>query len=317
MSFQVLGTGSYVPSKVVTNQDLTAFLDTSDEWIASRTGIRQRHISVNETASDMAIEAAKRALKYAGVSPKELDLILCATVSGEYICPSMGCIVQAGIGAKCPAMDISAACSAFLYLLETANGFFAIGYKKILVIGTEQMSRIVDWKDRSTAVIFGDGAGALLLGEGDNFLASCLHAEGDTKTLAVPTRNYNSPWFQGEEKKPAVLMEGQGTFKYAVTAMTKNIVQLLEETGLSEEDVSWVVPHQANKRIIDAAARRFKKIPPERFVCNIDRFGNTCSASIPIALDEMARSERLRKGDLVALTAFGGGLSDGAVLLRW
>jgi 3-oxoacyl-[acyl-carrier-protein] synthase-3 len=317
MSFQVLGTGSYLPQKVVTNQELTSFLDTSDEWIESRTGIRERHVCVSETTSDLAIEAAKRALKASGVSPKELDLILCATVSGEYICPSMACIVQGAIGAKCPAMDINSACSAFLYLLQTANGFFAIGYEKILVIGTEQMSRVLDWKDRSTAVIFGDGAGALVLGKGENFLGCCLHAEGDKETLALATRCYNSPWFMGEEKKPAVTMEGQGTFKFAVNAMVKDITQLLEEQGLTEEDVDWVVPHQANRRIIDAAARRFKKIPQEKFICNIQRYGNTSSASIPIALDEMAREGRLRKGELVALAAFGGGLSDGAVLLRW
>ena len=317
MSFQVLGSGSYLPPKVVTNQDLTGFLDTSDEWIASRTGIRERHICVTETASDLAIEAAKRALEDGKVSPKELDLILCATVSGEYICPSMACIVQAAIGASCPAMDINAACSAFLYLLETANGFFALGYRKILVIGTEQMSRILDWKDRGTAVLFGDGAGALVLGEGNNLLGTCLHASGDKETLAVATRNYNSPWFLGEEGKPAVSMKGQGTFKFAVNAMVKDIARLLEKAGLREEEVSWVVPHQANRRIIEAAARRLKGIPGERFVCNIDRYGNTSSASIPIALDEMARSKRLRHGDIVALAAFGGGLSDGAVLLRW
>ncbi|MCD8143827.1 MAG: ketoacyl-ACP synthase III [Oscillospiraceae bacterium] len=317
MSFNVLGSGSYVPPKIVTNEELSRQMDTSDEWIASRTGIRQRHICTTETASDLAIEAAKRALESANTDPKELDLILCATVSGEVICPSLTCLVQAGIGATCPAMDINAACSAFLYMLATANGFFCAGMEKILVVGTEQMSRVLDWTDRSTAVLFGDGAGALVLGKGENFLGYYLHAQGDKDILYIPTQNYNSPWCQRENEKPAVSMKGQGTFRYAVNAMVRDIRQLLEEKGIREEELDWVIPHQANRRIIDAAARRFPNIPNERFYCNIDRYGNTSSASIPMALDELARSGQLKRGDLVALAAFGGGLSDGAVLLRW
>ncbi len=317
MSFKVLGSGSYVPPLVVTNDDLSKRMDTSDEWITSRTGIRQRHICTTETASDLGIEAAKRALEDAHMDPSELDMILCATVSGEVICPSMACLIQVGIGATCPAMDINAACSAFLYLLVMANGMMSTGMKKILVVGTEQMSRILDWEDRATCVLFGDGAGALVLGQGEDFLGYYLHAEGNRDILYLPCDNYNSTWCEWENEKPVVSMKGEGTFRYAVNSLAKDIRIVLEANGLKEEDLDWVVPHQANKRIIDAAARRFKTLPQERFYCNIDRYGNTSSASIPLALDELSRTGQLKKGDLVALAAFGGGLSDGAVLLRW
>lgn len=318
MSFAILGTGSYAPPRVVTNDELSTFLDTSDAWIQERTGIRQRHVCTTETASDLAARAAQAALERAGVAPEELDLILCATVSCEYINPPMSCMVQKKIGATCPALDVNAGCSVFLYMLETAAGYFARGtVKKMLVVGAEQMSRIVDWTDRSTCILFGDAAAAAVLGEGDNYLASTLYAKGDDQVIRVPTAVGNSPFFTGERPHPFLHMNGQETYKFAVHALSRDIQTVLEKAGVKGEEVRWVVPHQANRRIIEAAGRRVKGIDGEKFFCNIDHYGNTSAASIPLALDELSRTGRLDKGDLVALAAFGGGLSSGACLIRW
>lgn len=320
MSFSVLGTGMYVPEKIVTNDDLSTFLDTNDEWITQRVGIKQRYVCTHETAADLAIQAAKNALENSGVTADELDLIIGATVSGETICPSIACYVQAGIGAKCPAYDINAACSAFLFELETAAGFFARGFKKILVVGAERMSRIIDWKDRSTAVIFGDGAGAVVLGADSNSeYESVLHVEGGDSVIKIPQHIGNSPFFENEAEPPYTQMAGQETFRFAVTSIVNDIHELLEKTGHTLDEVKWIVPHQANKRIIDAAAKRLKMTPEQakKMYVNIDHYGNTSSASIPIALDELNRAGKLQKGDLVLLTAFGGGLASGATLFNW
>ena len=320
MSFSVLGTGLYVPEKIVTNDDLSTFLDTNDEWITQRVGIKQRHVCTNETAADLAVQAAKRALENSGLAADELDLIIGATVSGETICPSIACSVQAGIGAKCPAFDVNAACSAFLFELETAAGFFARGYKKILVVGSERMSRIIDWKDRSTAVIFGDGAGAVVLGADETSeYESVLHVEGGDSVIKIPQYVGNSPFYENEAEAPYTKMAGQETFRFAVTSIVNDIHELLDKTGHTLDEIKWIVPHQANKRIIDAAAKRLKMSPEqaEKMYVNIDRYGNTSSASIPIALDELHREGKLQKGDLVLLTAFGGGLASGACLFNW
>jgi 3-oxoacyl-[acyl-carrier-protein] synthase-3 len=214
-------------------------------------------------------------------------------------------------------MGINAACSAFLYMLDTAAGFFARRRaKKMLVIGAERMSRLLDWEDRSTCVIFGDGAGAMLLGEGDNYLASKLFAQGNEHVIHIPNPIGKSPFYRNEQKKPFVHMEGQETFKFAVNALCTDVREVVERAGLKQSDVSFVIPHQANVRIIDAAKKRLR-IPPERFYVNIDRYGNTSAASIPLALDELNRAGRLHEGDLLALCAFGGGLSSAACILRW
>ena len=317
MSLCVVRTGRYVPPKVVTNEDLTAFLDTSDEWIRERTGIRQRHVCTEESACDLAYQAAKNALEQSGTSPEELDMILCATISSDFATPSMACVVQKRLGASCPAMDLNAACSGFLFLLDTAAGFFARGrVKKLLVIGAERISRLLDWDDRSTCVIFGDGAGAMVLGEGDCYLASQLFSKGDDEVIRTPVFEGKSPFNKREQESPYIHMKGQETFRFAVNAMTHDLKQLIAQAGFSEEDIAWVVPHQANIRIIDAARKRLN-IPPDRFCVNIDRYGNTSSASIPMMVDELNRSGRLHRGDLLALCAFGGGLSSAACILRW
>lgn len=317
MSFAVLGTGSYVPPRVVTNDELSTFVDTSDEWITQRVGVRQRHVCTTETAADLAVQAARRALDDAGVAPGDLDLIIGATVSGEDVSPNVACMVQHDLGAACPAYDINAACSAFIFLLETAAGYFARGkVRRVLVVGAERLSRILDWEDRSTCVIFGDGAGAMVLGEGDNFLASRLYTRGGDDVIKIPQFIGKSPFYEREPIKPYIHMKGQETFKFAVGAMCGDVRGVMEEVGWCGEEVSWVVPHQANARIIEMAKKKLD-IPAERFFMNIDRYGNTSAASIPLAVDELNRAGKLHRGDNLILCAFGGGLSSAACALKW
>lgn len=316
-SFKVLGTGSYAPPRIVKNSELEGFLDTTDEWIIERTGVTERHICTTETAADLAYQAALKALENGHTKVEELDMILAATVSGSYISPSLSCMVQRMLGATCPAMDINAACSAFIFMLDTAAGYFARGrVRKMLVIGAEQMSRVLDWDDRGTCVIFGDGAGALLLGEGDNFLASKLYTKGGLDAIKIPTYAGKSPFDEKKEESPYVQMQGQATFKFAVNAMCQDIKEVMDIAGLSSEEVDYVVPHQANIRIIEAAKKRLD-IAPEKFCVNIEHYGNTSSASIPIMLDEKNRAGEFKEGDMLALSAFGGGLSSAACILRW
>ena len=318
MSFRVLGTGMYVPPKVVTNDDLSQFLDTNDAWIQQRVGVRERHISTSETAADMAAKAALAALENSGVAPEEIDLILAATVSGESISPSVSCMVQKLLGLSCVAMDINAACSAFDFLLETAAGFFARGKaKKVLVIGAERMSRILDWEDRSTCVIFGDGAGAAVLGTGENYIDAVFDVKGGDDVIDIRQPVGSSPFYErGQEKKAVAHMAGQETFKFAVTAICRDCREILQRNGLTFEDIAYIVPHQANQRIIDFASRKLK-VAKEKFYTNIERYGNTSSASIPIALDELNRAGKLKRGDYLLLPAFGGGLASACCLLRW
>ena len=317
MSFKVLGTGSYVPPRVVTNDELSNFLDTTDEWITQRVGVKTRHICTTQTAADLAYEAALRALEDGNTKPEELDMIICATVSNEDISPSLACSVQKLLKATCPAMDINAACSAFIFMLETAAGFFALSkVKKVLVIGAERMSRIVDWEDRGTCVIFGDGAGAMLLGTGKNYVYSKLNTFGDDTVIRIPNPVGNSPFYEGSINKPVIYMNGQETYKFAVNCIIKDLKDVIVNSGLSEEDIAMVIPHQANTRIIDAAKKRLN-IPPDKFYVNIHRYGNTSAASIPIAIDELNRGGRLKENDNLALCAFGGGLSSAACILKW
>lgn len=317
MSFTITGTGSYLPGKVVTNDDLTAFLDTSDEWISTRTGIRARHVAAQETVTDMAVAAARAALEDSGSTPEEVDLILCATLAGEYITPSLGCMVQKELGAHCPAYDLNAACSGFLYALDAAAGYFARGrVKKVLVICAEAMTRLMDWTDRSTCVLFGDGAAAAVLEPGEDLLSIHLSAAGNNDALCIPHVNGNCP-YSGYDRGPASLtMNGQEVYKFAVSAMSKGVEKVAEEAGISLEDIALVVPHQANMRILEAARKKLG-MPAEKIASNIDQCGNTSAASLPILLDQLSRQGRLEKGDLLALTAFGGGLTTGACILRW
>jgi len=317
MSFSIIGTGMYVPPRIVTNDELSRFVDTSDEWIRQRVGVERRHVCTDETATDLACKAAVRALENSGCDPKELDIIIAATVSGDMACPSVSCMVQRRIGAECFAFDINAACAAFVFMLETAAGFFERGRaRKALLVGAEQMSKIVNWEDRGTCVIFGDGAGAVVLEAGEGYIDSVLTTKGGDEVIKIPHFIGKSPFSTQKPQEPYICMEGQETFKYAVNAMCSDIRRLLEGNGLTLDDIALIVPHQANKRIIDLAAARLR-IQADKFYVNIQDYGNTSSASIPIALDELNRSGRLRRGDLIILTAFGGGLSNASCIIKW
>ncbi|MCH5353796.1 MAG: ketoacyl-ACP synthase III [Acutalibacter sp.] len=318
MSFRILGTGSFVPEHIVTNNDLSRMVETSDEWITQRVGVRQRHVCTTESTADLGVEAALRALDNAGVKPEELDLIIAPTISADTISPGLGGMVQNRIGAHCPTFDMNVACPGFLFGLDVAAGFFARKVvKKVLVVSAERMSGLLDWTDRSTCCIFGDGAGAAVLGEGDNYLASELHTKGGDDIISIPTAWDNSPFYQREREKNCVHMKGQETYKFAVTSMVNDIRSVMEKAGITGEQVKAVIPHQANYRIINEARRRLPEIAPEKFQINIERYGNTSSASEPVLLDEINRAGLLQPGDYVVLSAFGGGLSSASCVIRW
>ena len=317
MAIKFLGTGSYVPENVVTNDDLTKLVDTSDEWIMQRVGVSTRHISVDETAADMAIQAAKRAMDEAGIKADEVDLIIAATVSSDLVCPTVAGWVQRAIGATCPCFDVNSACSGFLFALDTAVSYILRGgIRNAIVIGAERMSKIIDWSDRSMCVIFGDGAGAVVVAPGEGYLASKLYSSGGNEVIDIPNYGGDSPFFKGEKKKPYAFMDGQETFKFAVSKMTDDVKWVAEKAGLSLDDIDYFVPHQANIRIIDFASKRLR-IPKEKFAVNIEKYGNTSAASVPMALDELNKSGKLKRGNKVALAAFGGGLSSAACLIEW
>jgi len=311
-----MGSGFYVPEKIVTNDDLAKFVETSDEWITKRVGVKQRHVSTTETAADMAVKAAQSALENAGLEAKDLDMIIAATITSETVCPTVAGEVQRQIGAGCPAFDVSSACSGFLFALDTAVSYFARGgVNHILVIGAERLSKIVDWTDRGTCVIFGDGAGAMVVGKGEGYLASRLYTAGGNEVIEIPSSSGKSPFYEGVVKEPYIFMAGQETFKFAVTRIEEDINYVAQQAGISIEDIDYIVPHQANIRIIEYASKRLG-IPMEKFVVNIDKYGNTSSASVPMAFAELAQSGKLKEGDIVAMCAFGGGLSSAACLIR-
>lgn len=316
--FKIIGTGHSLPEKIVTNDDLAEIMDTSDEWISKRTGIRRRHIATTETTSSMGSEAAKNALEMAGVSPDELDLIIGTTGTGENVVPGMACAVQKNIGASCPAFDICSACSAFVVAMDIAAKYFKSGAaKKILIVSSETMSRYVDWNDRSTCVLFGDGAGAVVLGEGDNMLSIKVNTHGNTDFVGIHGAKGNCPFTeQNENYDSCVFMDGPETYKYAIGAMSGDIIETAEMAGVKVEDIAHIIPHQANLRIISATQKKLD-IPMDRFCVGIDEIGNTSSASEPIVLDIENRKGRFKEGDIVAFAAFGAGLTDGGAIYRW
>ena len=294
MSFKIIGTGSYVPDNIVTNDMLSQMVDTSDEWITRRVGVKERRISTGETTADMAIEAAKRAVENSGIDAAELDLIIAASVSSESACPTVAGYVQQAIGASCVAFDINSACSGFLFALETADAYISKGNaRKVLVIGAERISRIIDWTDRSTCVIFGDGAGAAILeSEEGHYLSSKLSTQAGDDVIDIPSHIGSSPFFKAEGKSPFIMMQGQETFKFAVNSLTSDSLEVLEKAGLGVDDVKYFVPHQANIRIISFAAKKLG-VDIEKFCVNLDRYGNTSSASIHMMLDELNREGKL------------------------
>ncbi|HWR41381.1 MAG TPA: beta-ketoacyl-ACP synthase III [Patescibacteria group bacterium] len=321
----IWGTGSYLPEKVVTNRDLEQITDTSDEWIVERTGIRERRAAADHQAtSDLATQAALRALEAAGVSPEQLDLIIVATVTPDMFFPSTACLVQKNIGAvNSAAFDLSAACSGFLYGMTIGSQFIRNGvFQKVLVIGAECFSRIIDWDDRGTNALFGDGAGAVVLGEvseGYGILGLDLGADGrDGALLSVPAGGSREPATAEtiEQRRHFLQMNGKEVFKFAVKIIGESVNRAVEDAGLDLSDISWLLPHQANVRIIQAAAKRLG-FPEEKVLVNIDRVGNTSAASIPILLDENARNGRFEDGDRLAMVGFGAGSTWAAAVHRW
>lgn len=315
--FKILSTGSALPKCRKSNDDLSTFLDTSDEWISQRTGIRERAVCTDETLTELLTEACSQALARAGVQPQELDLILCATIRGDYITPSQACVLQQALGAHCPAMDISAACTGFVYALDVAAGYFARKkVKKVLIAAGDTMTRLVNWQDRSTCVLFGDGAGAVVLGEGDALRSIHLTADGNAQVLGIPHVSGNSPFDTLQKQDSYLHMNGKEVYKFAVSSFCRDVQTVCEEAGISLEQIDWLVPHQANMRIIEAAAHKLK-IPMERCLTGIEHMGNISAASIPIVMDNANCAGKFHPGDLLALTTFGAGLTTGACILQW
>ena len=315
---RIVGTGSYLPAKILTNRDLEQTLDTSDEWIFTRTGIRQRHIAAaDERCSDLALAASRRAIEAAGITAQDIGLIIVATSTPDMIFPSTACILQAKLGIKnCPAFDVQAVCSGFVYALATADLFLRAGqYQYALVVGSEIFSRILDWTDRGTCVLFGDGAGAVVLRASDTpgILTSHLHADGSYQNaLSVP----GSVCGGKIEGRPFLQMEGNAVFKFAVKVLDEIVEEALARNNLQKSDIDWLVPHQANIRIIRSTAKKLG-MSMEKVVVTLDRHGNTSAASIPLALDEAVRDGRIRDGHHVLLEGVGGGFTWGAVMIKW
>ncbi|HEX2853030.1 MAG TPA: beta-ketoacyl-ACP synthase III [Opitutaceae bacterium] len=323
----ILGTGAYAPERVLTNAELAKMVDTSNEWIVTRSGIRERRIAgPKESTSDMGVAAAKRALDDAGIKPDEIDLIIVATVTPDSPMPAVACIVQhkLGVPSHAACFDLNAACSGFIYALDTACAMLGSGrYKKALVIGVEKLSTIVDWKDRTTCVLFGDGAGAVVIGLSSKphtgLIGTRLGAYGESADLlCIPGGGSSAPATAGSitNGDHFIKMKGKEVFKVAVRGMEEAARDILEQHSLTADQISLVIPHQANLRIIEAIAQ-YLELPMERFFVNVDRYGNTSAASIPIALDEARRAGRIKAGDLTLLVAFGAGLTYGSALIRW
>jgi 3-oxoacyl-[acyl-carrier-protein] synthase-3 len=321
----IIGTGSYVPERVMTNGEMEKLVETTDEWIASRTGIRERRIAAEtEATSDLAAKASLEALENAGIGAEEIDLIILATITPDYFMPSTACLVQTKIGATNAAcFDVSAACSGFLYGIEIAQQFITSHtYNTILVIGADKLSSIVDWKDRNTCVLFGDGAGAAILrhrAQGHGVIATRMGSNGAlADLLQVPGGGSVCPITPANADKNlnTIRMEGRETFKHAVTNMVESARQVLDDAGLTAADLACVIPHQANLRIISAVAERLD-VPLDRVMVNLDRFGNTSAAAVAIALDEANRTGRMKVGDYVLLVVFGGGMTWASSVVQW
>lgn len=321
----ISGVGSYVPEKILTNDDLAKIVDTSHDWIVERTGIHERRIVEDHIAtSDIGTIAAKNALEDANIKPEEIDLIIVATVTADYALPSTACIVQKNIGAiKAAAFDINAGCSGFVYALSLGESFIKSGtYKKVLVIGAETLSKIVDWKDRNTCILFGDGAGACVLEEcGDEFgiMSSELGSDGTNGDVLIQKAGGSrlpASIDTVENRLHFIEMDGKEVFKFAVRVMEKASLNALEKANLQLEDLDFLVPHQANIRIIDSAAKRLK-LEKDKVCVNLNKYGNMSSASVPVALDEAVKSNKIQKGDTILLVAFGAGLTWASMTIKW
>lgn len=319
----IIGTGSYLPDTILTNQDLERMVDTSDEWILTRTGIRERHIAApGQSTSDLAVEAGIRAMRRAGISAEEIDYLVVGTASPDYLMPSAACVTQAKLGLTCPAVDVMAACSSFVFALHTATTAIESGRAQtVLVIGADSLTRHIDFTDRSTCVLFGDGAGAIVLRAGSEpgIESIVLGSDGTgVEQLMIPTGGSAEPTSHEaiDQRRQYLSMNGSEVFKFAVRVIPKATKHALEGSGHSVSDLRWLVPHQANRRIIATIEERLG-IEDERVYMNLQHTGNTSAASIPLALDDLYTSGRLAPGDLLALVGFGAGLTWGAAVVRW
>ena len=318
---RIAGTGSYLPERVLTNADLERMVETSDQWVTERTGIRERRIAApDETTGDLAFRAAQSALSDAGVKASELDLIVLGTTTPDIIFPSTACLLQHRLGANgCAAFDVNAACSGFMYALGIADQFIRNGQvRKALVVGSETLSRMLDWSDRSTCVLFGDGAGAVVLEASDEpgIIATRLHADGAYKHLLYNPVGVSAGFRDEPNHGVRVMMTGNEVFKVAVKTLDRVVDETLEAAGMHESDIDWLIPHQANLRIIEATAKRLK-LSMDRVIVTVDRHGNTSSGSVPLALDEAVRSGKVQRGQTLLLEAFGGGFTWSSALLKY
>lgn len=325
MGIRIIGSGMYVPPKVLTNFDLEKMVDTSDEWIRTRTGIVERRIAESDVAtSDLAVEASKIAIQNAGLKPEDIDLVICATITPDMVFPATAYLISEKLGIKKPGFDINAACSGFVYASSIAGSFLKSGvFKNILVVGAEVLSRIIDWQDRNTCVLFGDGAGAVVYTIDDSesdFLAIELGGDGGCADLLyMPAGGSKMPATEETVKNRLhfIKMNGRETFKMAVRMMTESVEKVILKSGLNKEDIKLVIPHQANIRIIDAIAEYLGVKREEKVFVNLDKYGNTSAASIPIAFAEAVSQGRIQRGDNIIFVAFGGGFSWGAIALRY
>lgn len=319
LNAHILGTGSYLPARRLTNDDLSKIVDTSDEWIATRTGIKARHIAAeNEQTSDLAVAAAKAALADAAISAKDIDLIIVATSTPDMTFPATACIVQNKLGiAGCPAFDVQAVCAGFMYAMATANAYIRSGMaKRALVIGAETFSRLLDWNDRRTCVLFGDGAGAVILGASEQeggIISTKLQADGSYSQILQTPGKIAAGSIEGS---PFLYMDGQAVYKFAVKALANVAREVIEESNLQPADIDWIIPHQANLRIIESTARHLG-VPMDKVIVTLSEQGNTSAASIPLALDEGIRSGRIRHGQTLLLEGIGGGFAWGAITLKY
>lgn len=318
---KIIGTGSALPKKVVSNDDLSKIMDTSDEWISSRTGIKTRHIATTETTVSLSVEAAKAALEASNTNPDEIDLIIAATVSHDNVIPTLACQVQAELGAKnAVAFDLVAACSGFLFGLATADAYMKTGkFHKAIIIGAEVLSKIMDWNDRGTCVLFGDGAGAVVASdEGDNILSFVQGSDGaGGMALSCPSRKVINPFVEDQNDELGyVHMDGPAVYKFATRTVPKAIEQALEEANLTAEDIDTYVLHQANMRIIQAVSKRLNQ-PMDKFPTNLQECGNVSAASVPILLDKVCKDGIIKTGDKIVLSGFGAGLTWGACVVQW
>lgn len=319
LNAHILGTGSYLPARRLTNDDLSKIVDTSDEWIATRTGIKARHIAAeNEQTSDLAVAAAKAALADTAISAKDIDLIIVATSTPDMTFPATACIVQNKLGiAGCPAFDVQAVCAGFMYAMATANAYIRSGMaKRALVIGAETFSRLLDWNDRRTCVLFGDGAGAVILGASEQeggIINTKLQADGSYSQILQTPGKIAAGSIEGS---PYLYMDGQAVYKFAVKALANVAREVIEESNLQPADIDWIIPHQANLRIIESTARHLG-VPMDKVIVTLSEQGNTSAASIPLALDEGIRSGRIRHGQTLLLEGIGGGFAWGAITLKY